>query len=158
MVDKIKLALTGFFSVISAMLGVLYIPVLLMVICNIIDYATGLMAVSSRDEKLSSYRSIKGITKKVCMWLLVVVGAVLDELIKYAGRTVGVEVPFTFLFACIVAIWIICSELISILENIDDIGVNLPPFLRPVIELIQKQAEDKAKIEEVKNDTEKQNV
>ena len=59
-----KIGITAILAGISAFLGNLYVPVLLMVVCNVIDYATGLMAVSSRDEKLSSYRSIKGITKR----------------------------------------------------------------------------------------------
>ena len=133
-------------AMISAALGNLYIPVILMVLCNVIDYATGLMAVSSRDEKLSSYKSLRGVAKKVCMWLLVVVGVIVDELIQYAADVGAVELPFTFLVACIVAIWIICSELISILENMIDIGVDLPPFLMPIIKLIQKTAEDKANV------------
>ena len=133
-------------AMIAAALGNLYIPVILMVLCNVIDYVTGLMAVSSRDEKLSSYKSLRGVTKKVCMWLLVVVGVIVDELIQYAADVGAVELPFTFLVACIVAIWIICSELISILENMIDIGVDLPPFLMPIIKLIQKTAEDKASV------------
>lgn len=36
------------------------------------------------------------------------------------------HIPFTFLVACIVAIWIICNEIISILENIKDMGVTIP--------------------------------
>ena len=32
-----------------------------------------------------------------------------------------------------VAIWIICNELISILENMVDIGINMPAFLLPLI-------------------------
>ena len=144
--NGIKAGVTAVLAMISAALGNLYVPVLLMVLCNCIDYATGLMAVPSRDEKLSSYRSLKGIIKKVCMWLLVVVGVIIDELIKYAADVGAIELPFTFLVACIVAIWIICSELISILENMIDIGVNLPPFLMPIIKLIQKTAEDKASV------------
>lgn len=139
-----KIANVAVWGSLASLLGNLYVPVLLMVLCNVIDYATGLMAVSSRDEKLSSYRSIKGITKKVCMWLLVVVGAIVDELIKYAAEMGAVKVPFTFFVACIVAIWIICSELISILENMVDIGVTLPPFLMPLIKQIQKKTEETA--------------
>lgn len=142
----LKAGVTAIMAMIAAALGNLYIPVILMVLCNVIDYVTGLMAVSSRDEKLSSYKSIRGVTKKVCMWLLVVVGVIVDELIKYAADVGAVELPFTYLVACIVAIWIICSELISILENMIDIGVNLPPFLMPIIKLIQKTAEDKASV------------
>lgn len=139
---EIKIGITAVLGFISSLLGVLYVPALLMVACNVIDYATGLMAVSSRKDELSSYRSIKGIMKKVCMWLLVVVGSIVDELIKYAAHTVGVDLPITFLVGCVVAVWIICSELISILENIVDIGVNLPPFLMPIIKQIQKKTED----------------
>ena len=145
-INGFKAGATAVLALIAAVLGNLFIPVSLMVYCNVIDYVTGLLAVSQRKEELSSYRSLKGIVKKVGMWLLVVVGAIVDELVRYAGTTVGVEVPVRFLFACVVAVWLICSELISILENIIDMGVALPPFLLPVIKLIQKQAEEKAKM------------
>ena len=90
---------------------------------------------------ISSYRSIKGIQKKICMWLLVVVGAILDQLLKYAATTAGINLPITFLVACIVAIWIICNEVISILENIVDIGVDIPSFLMPIVKHIKSQTE-----------------
>lgn len=144
--NEIKAGFVAGVTFIAGALGILHIPVVLMVTCNIIDYVTGLMAIPSRDGKLSSYRSMRGITKKVCMWLLVVVGAIVDELIKYAGESVGIKVPVDFLVACVVAIWIICSELISILENIVDIGVTLPPFLMPLIDLIKQQTEEKANV------------
>ena len=53
----------GFFTTVGAilnsLLGVLYIPVLLVVTCNIIDYITGIMASPNRtDGKISSYRSM----------------------------------------------------------------------------------------------------
>ena len=127
------------------MLGVLYIPVLLMVACNVIDYVTGIWAAGYRqDGGVSSYRSMRGIIKKVTMWLLVFVGAIIDQLLAYASQTIGYQLPFTFLVACVVAIWIICNELISILENIKDMGVNLPPFLMPLLKNIKSQVEDKA--------------
>ena len=68
--DKtIKALITSVASALSALLGVLYIPVLLMVVCNLIDYITGLIAAPYRDNGISSYKSLKGIAKKVCMWL-----------------------------------------------------------------------------------------
>ena len=50
--------------------------------------------------------------------------------------------------ACVVAIWLICNEIISILENINDIGVTLPPFLQPIVKNLKSQVEKKADIEE----------
>lgn len=140
--NQIKALFTAVTSVLSSLLGVLYIPVLLMVACNVIDYITGLMAAPSRaDGGISSYKSMRGILKKVTMWLLVVVGAIIDQLLKYASATLGLMLPFTFLIACVVAIWIICNELISILENIIDIGVSIPAFLMPLVKNIKSQTE-----------------
>ena len=78
------------------------------------------------------------------MWLLVIVGAIIDQLLIYTADTIGISMPFTYLVACIVAIWIICNEIISILENIKDMGVNIPTFLEPIVKNIKTQVEDKA--------------
>ena len=148
----IKAAITAVFAFLTSLLGVLALPVILMVVCNIIDYVTGLLASPYRKEDINSYKSIRGRAKKVCMWLLVVVGAVIDQLIIYAGNTVGYTMPFTFLVACIVAIWIICNEIISVLENITDMGVTVPGFLKPLVEHIKSQVEEKTGIAD--NDSE----
>ena len=113
--NYVKVAVTAAMSLVASMLGVLYIPVFLLVASNVIDYITGIWAAGYRQGGVSSYRSMRGIIKKVTMWLLVVVGAIIDQLLQYASQTLGYTLPFTFLVACIVAIWIICNELISIL-------------------------------------------
>lgn len=146
--DKLKVIFTTIWSVILSIFGVLAIPVLLLVLCNVIDYGTGLVAAKYRNQALDSYKGFRGIAKKVCMWLLVVVGAIIDQLVKYAGASAGITLPFTFLIACVVAVWLICNELISILENISDIGVALPPFLEKIVKNLKSQVEVKATIAE----------
>lgn len=141
--NHIKSVCAAAFSLVSSLLGILTVPVLLMVLCNVIDYITGLMASVCRAEDINSYKSIRGIMKKVCMWLLVVVGAIVDELLQYASETIGIAVPFTFLVACVVAVWIVCNELISILENIRDMGVKLPGFLQPLVEHIKQESDSR---------------
>ena len=150
--NYIKVFFTALFGMLSSLFGILTVPVLLMVACNVIDYITGLMASPYRAEDINSYKSIRGIMKKVCMWLLVVVGAIIDQLLIYASETVGIMLPFTFLVACIVAIWIICNEIISILENMKDMGVALPAFLEPLVKNIKSQVEDKAAVDREKNE------
>lgn len=142
-INKTKAFFTVVFASISSFLGTLTVPVLLLVACNVIDYITGLFAAPKRGESISSNVGISGIIKKVCMWLLVVVGAIIDELIKYAVATTGITIPFSFLIACVVAVWLVCNELISILENVGDIGVPLPDFLVTIVQYIKKQAEEK---------------
>jgi toxin secretion/phage lysis holin len=144
--NKVKAIFIAFFTALAGWLGILAIPVLILVLSNLIDYVTGLVASKYRDRKINSYKSFRGIVKKICMWLLVAVGALFDWLIIYAGETVGVSIPVAFLIACVVAIWLITNEFISILENMKDIGVPIPPFLQPLVKNVQKQVEEKTKI------------
>lgn len=144
--EKIKAVIIALCGIISGRLGVLAIPMILLIVCNVIDYATGIFASHYRNQEIDSYKGIKGITKKICMWLLVGVGVVIDNLLAYTSGSVGITLPFSFLVACIVAVWIICNEIISILENINDIGVTLPPFLMPIVRNLKSQVEDKADI------------
>lgn len=143
---KVKAVFITVGSAISSFLGVLFIPVLLMVICNVIDYITGIFAAPRRGEKISSSVGLHGIQKKVCMWLLVVVGVIIDELIAYAIVTMGWNIPFTFVVACVVCLWLICNEILSILENLKDIGVPLPMFLEKIVIYIKSKAEQNVDI------------
>lgn len=141
-VDKAQAWVTIAVSAVMDFLGILAIPVFLMVGCNIIDYITGLIASKYRDEQINSYKGMRGIIKKVCMWLLVVVGAIVDVLIRYAAETMGLNFQIPFIVATLVAVWIVVNEIISILENIVDIGIDLPPFLMPIVKRIKKEVEE----------------
>ena len=143
---KIKEIFIAAGTLLSSWLGILYVPVLILVCCNVIDYATGLVAAKYREESVNSYKSIKGIAKKICMWLLVAVGAMLDWLLSYAADTVGISIGLNFVVASVAAVWLIANEIISILENIKDIGAPLPPFLMRLAENVKSQAEKRADV------------
>ena len=145
--EKLKVIVTAVWSIILSALGILAIPVLLLVTCNLIDYFTGIAASKFRKQQIDSYKGIRGIAKKICMWLLVGVGVIVDQLLSYSAGVIGITLPFTFLVACVVAIWLICNEIISILENINDIGVTLTPFLQPIVKNLKSQVEQKTAID-----------
>ncbi len=138
-----KAMITAFFALLTSVFGTLAIPIFLMVTSNVMDYATGLMASKHRKQSINSYQSIHGIKKKIMMWILVIVGAIVDTLVKYASDVIGWSMPLTFPVACVVTLWIVCSELISILENIQDAGVAIPTFLLPLMKKIKTQVEKK---------------
>jgi len=139
-------------GVLTSLFGVLALPLVLMLTSNIIDYASGLMAIPYRGETPKSYKHIHGVAKKIGMWLLVAVGAMIDMLLAYASKQLGINFPVNYLFACIVCVWIICNEFLSILENLRDIGVKVPQFMYSPIDQIQDHIEDMTKTdkEEVK--------
>lgn len=139
--EKIKTVFVGVFTALSAWLGILAIPVYLLVCCNVIDYGTGLAAARKRGQVINSSVGLNGIIKKVCMWLLVCLGAMVDILITYGAEQAGITLNFGYAVGCLVAVWLICNEIISILENMVDIGVDLPPFLARVVENLKTQVE-----------------
>lgn len=144
--DKMKVTVTVVISALMSWLGILAVPVFLLVGCNVIDYITGLAAAQYREESINSYKGIRGIIKKVCMWLLVLVGAWIDILINYAVETAGIALTLPFIVATVVAVWLVVNEIISILENMIDIGVDIPPFLMPIVKYIKKKTEERAEI------------
>ena len=50
------------------------------------------------------------------------------------------------MIACVVAVWLILNEIISILENLKDIGVPMPDFLVKMTKNLKSQIEAKADV------------
>lgn len=140
-IDKIKVVFITVFTAIHGALGTLAIPFYILVGVNIIDYFTGIYAAKCRGEKVSSNVGFHGIAKKVCMWLLVLVGVVVDYMIVAVTSTIHIELGFTNIVAIAVAFWLLANELISILENIHDIGVDIP-WLTKIVVLIKEKTEE----------------
>ena len=145
-----KATFTVIMAALSLWLEVLAVPVILLVLVMVLDYATGLMAASHRGNDITSYRSINGIAKKICHLLLVAVGLIMDCLILYCKESFGLSLPWSFVIAAVIAVWLTVNEVISILENIQDIGVSMPIWLLPLVKNI------KSKVESLSPETEKE--
>lgn len=140
--NKIKSFITALTSAFFSFFGLLAIPILLLVSSNITDYVTGLMASTSRKEKICSYKGIKGIFKKVGMYLLVFIGFIMDVLVDYSIKNLGFSFDFPMIISCVVCVWLVCNEVISILENLIDMEVPIPKFLLPIVKKIKATTED----------------
>lgn len=145
--DKIKLVVVMAFTALSGWLGILAVPVVLLFILATFDYVTGLAAAKYRGNKISSYKGFRGIMKKVCLFYLIAVGAILDYTLLYASQYIGVDTRVNFVIASFVAVWLICNEIISILENMKDMNVNFPPFLEKLTQNIRTQMENETDID-----------
>lgn len=141
--EKVKIAVIGFFAVVTSWLGTLAIPVYILVACNVIDYVTGITSACVRKEQVSSYKGILGIAKKVFMYLLIVVGVFIDLMLQYMFKNLNIPISLPFIVGCIVACWLVLNEMLSILENLNEIGVPMPPFLMPLVDRIKGSVEKK---------------
>lgn len=144
--ENIKNTVAAIIAAFFSFFGLLAVPLLLLPLCNIIDWITGIAASKIQKVKITSEVSYIGIVKKVSMYLLIIVGWVLDLLIEYIMTNMSITLVLPKIVACFVAVWLVLNELISITENIDVIGVHVP-FLSPIMHLIKDKVEDAADTE-----------
>ncbi len=148
---SLQAVLSAACTMLAYYLGIVIVPVIVLCAVMLIDYATGMIS-AWKSADLSSKKGIFGIIKKVCYLVLVCVGMGVDWLI-YSGMTqVGINLNYTIFFGILVTVWLIINELISILENLKNIGVPLPKFLITVIKKLKVSTENKFDGEEEKND------
>ena len=129
----------------SAYVGEIAIPLIVLLIVVITDYITG-MTKAWINKELNSKEGIIGIIKKIAYFLLVGVGVVVDWILKEGLVKLGIDLHFEGLISLLVIIWLIINELISILENLAVIGVPGFTFLNKLIERIKTAVDDKTKI------------
>ena len=145
-------SLVGFMSLLTSWLGNLAIPVYILVACNVFDYITGVVAAKNRGKVVSSSYGFIGIVKKVFMWLLIVLGVFVDIMLQYIVTNLNIPIVLPYIVGCVVAIWLVLNEIISILENLNDIGVPMPPFLMPLVQRLKVQVEKKTDEGELKDE------
>ncbi|MBQ8196070.1 MAG: phage holin family protein [Oscillospiraceae bacterium] len=151
--DKLeRIGATAILAGVFTWFEMIAVPFLLLILLQVIDYGTGLVAAKYRNETINSYKSFNGISKKICMWLLVIIGGALDWLVAYAAANVGLDLGVSVIVAVIVCAWLMCNEIISILENMIDIGVQMPAFLLKITKHIQSKVEDSAETDDDKED------
>lgn len=141
---------------ISAKLGILGPVLIILFIVMILDYITGMLA--SKQEAIShpdnpaygwsSRKGAAGIIKKIGYVCIIAVGMVMDYIIIHIASGMGIEVSAKALFALLVAVWYILNELLSIVENVGRMGVDIPEWLRKYIAILKDAVDHK-------NDTEK---
>ena len=139
----ITLALAG----VSAYFHELLIPSIILMIVVMLDYITGMVSAWYRRE-LSSRAGFRGVIKKACYFVAVIIGIILDWVVRVGLSQTGIDVGKNFtLFGLIVIIWLVINELLSLCENLDEMNVPLPPFMKPIIKRIKSTVEKKVKVE-----------
>ena len=144
--NSIKILVSGACAAITAYFGVLAIPIIVLFCVMICDYITGLTS-AFVGGKLSSAKGWRGIIKKACYLIAVAVGIVVDYILSQTLMQLHIESGTIFYFGLLVTIWLILNELLSILENLSEIGVPLPEWLRKAIEKIATKVDEKGEEE-----------
>lgn len=121
-------------------------------ILNVVDFITG--TIKARiTKKESSSKGLIGILKKVGYWILILITFLASYMLSNLGDLINIDIDFVILFGWFTLGCLIINELRSILENLSEVGINLPDFLIKGLEVIQHIIEKKAEeINENKNE------
>lgn len=102
-----------------------------LVVCMALDYISGVIR-AIHEGKLSSSAGFRGLLRKGCILLVVMVAAQIDQLAlgeSYAIRGV-------------VCMFYVANESLSILENVAAVGIRLPEPLLKVLHSLQQKNEN----------------
>lgn len=106
-------------------------------ILNVLDYVTGIIkARVNRIEK--SNKGTIGIIKKVCYWILIFISFLISFLLVEIGKKININLNFIMLFGWFTLICLIINEARSTIENLVEIGINVPKFLIKGLDIYEK--------------------
>jgi len=115
-------------SSILACLGFLFggwdILLQIFLVVMLIDILTGFMASYASGVEITSKKMYLGGFKKLSMWLLIIVAVMVDTML---GLT---YIRF------LVVIYNICTEILSIFDNVDKLGTGVPSFVKDLIKSV----------------------
>ena len=97
----------------------------------VIDFVTGILK-GIINKELNSQTCLKGIVKKCCYFLLVIVAVALDRLYPEAQGLVRTLVCY----------FLVATDGISILENVALCGVTYPKFLKSILEQLKDKSDE----------------
>lgn len=144
---------TAVSAAIAAYLNILLVPLIVLIVVMIIDYLSG-MAQAYVSHTLNSRIGVVGILKKVGYLATVAVAVIADYIISEALMLLGTDIKLSYYIGLVVTIWFIINELISILENLAEIGTPIPKFLTIIIKRLKVTVEKKTDTEESEDEEE----
>lgn len=126
----------------TAYFNVLLIPCVVLFVVSWVDWCTGI-AKAWVHKKLCSQIGAIGAIKKLAYGVVVCVGMTVDYIIVFVLSQFGVEMTGNCYVGLLVTVWLIVNELISILENVSQIGVPIPKFLQKIVGKLKVTTEKK---------------
>jgi toxin secretion/phage lysis holin len=117
-------------SLVTYLLGGWSALIQILVAFVVIDYITGVLAAAIRG-KLNSNIGLKGIAKKVFIFVIVACGHLVDSAMGTQDLVRDAAIYFY-----------IANELLSILENAGEIGLPVPDILKNAIERLKGKEQD----------------
>lgn len=135
-----KLTAAAVMGVVASYIGEIWVFVAFTFFATMLDYITGLLA-GRANEGLNSKRAVKGLYKKLGIFMLLSLGLFLDGAVNhFMTESIHIlEMPFNLPIAHIVTMWIVITEAISICENLERLDVPIPKWMVKMLRKAEKE-------------------
>ena len=140
--DKVNLIISAIITGMTNVFGIQWILFAGYLIFNIIDFITG--CIKARINKTeSSVIGLKGIIKKVGYWILILVAFLTSYMISIIGGLLDLNIDYVVLFGWFTLACLLINEIRSILENLTEIGIEVPDFLSKGLKVVNNTINNK---------------
>lgn len=102
----------------------------LLVLLMFCDIVTGILK-AWKNKRLRSRSALYGYARKIGMLVAIIVANVVDQVLNLGGLLAGFSV-----------LWYIVNEALSILENLNQMGVNVLPGLSNKLHVVQAEMQE----------------
>ncbi len=140
--NKINNTFSIICATLTSILGVEWILFAGYLVLNVIDYFTGTLKAKINKVE-NSNKGIIGILKKFSYWLLIGVTFFMSFLLMKLGQKINIDIDFVMLFGWFTLACLIINECRSIIENLIEIGIEVPSFLKKGLEIYYNKIERK---------------
>ncbi len=131
----------GTVAVLAAIFGTYWYVFATFLILNVVDWITGWIKAKKKKEESSKVGSI-GAVKKLGYWAVVLVAfQIASVFVNFGKDMLGVDLSFLHLIGWWVLAMLIVNEARSILENLVELGVNVPGILIKGLAVTEKLIE-----------------
>jgi len=133
-------------AIMTAVFGEFWYLFAAFLVFNIIDWLSGW----SKARKLkieNSEKGLKGIAKKIWYWVLILVAFMISNIFIVLGHELlNIKLDFLTWFGWFTLASLTVNEIRSILENLVEIGINVPVFLIEGLAVTDKLINNKVNI------------
>ena len=140
--NKANLAWGAVVAVLTAIFGKYWFLFAGFLMLNVLDYASG----TYRDwikGKLSSATGAKGIVKKVWYWVVIGIAFYVSYAFGQLGDIIGYNLTWLMWIGWFTLACYMVNELRSLVENLVEIGVNVPDILIKGLDITEKLIKEK---------------
>ena len=141
LINKINLIGATAVTLMSALFGEFWYLFVAFAALNILDYITGIIK-SRIAHKENSVKGFKGIVKKLGYWVVIAIAFFLAVGFKDIGAVIGIDLGFTVFIGWFTLCTLIINEIRSVLENLVEMGVEVPAWLAKGLEAANDKLKD----------------